>query len=274
MRIKLLILLLSIALVPFSNAQKLKGDKNVTLEHRELDDFTSVVIKNNLKVFLEESPDSKVRVETDENLQTAVETRVVNDVLEVYLSQSIRSKKALNIYIGISDQVQKIEINDNANVFGKEDIHTGAIELITEDNSSLEMKLVSSDVTLTGKDRSDMKLTIKAENTIGVNLERNANVFIQCSAYKVDAKLADSSTLKPIGNCQELIVDANTNVSMKGKDLLTEYAAVVAIDRSNVFVNVAKELIISAENMAEIYVYDNPKIFIEKFSDKSSLYKK
>jgi len=274
MRNNLLVLLFCIALVPFSYAQKLKGNKNVTIEHRELDDFNSVIIKSNLNVYLEESPVSKVRVETDENLQTAVETRVIDEVLEVYLSQSIRRKKALNIYIGITDLVQKIEINDNASVIGEEDIHTGAIELITEDNSSLEMKLVSSDVTLKGKDRSDMKLTLKVENTIGVDLERNTNVFMQCSAYKVEAKLADSATLRPIGNCQELIVDANTNVSLKGKDLLTEYAAVVAKDRSNIFINVAKELIISSENMAEIYVYDNPKIFIDKFSDKSSLYKK
>ncbi len=274
MKNSLLILLLSLVLVPLSNAQKLKGNKNVTIENRELDDFNSILIKNNLNVFLEESPITKVRVETDENLQSAVETRVNNDVLEVYLSQGIRRKKKLNIYIGVTDLLQKIEINDNATVIGNEDIHTGPIELITEDNSSLEMKLVSSDVSLLGKDRSDMKLNIKADNTISVILEQNSNIYLQCSAYKVDAKLGDASSLRPLGNCKELIVDASTNVSLKGKDLLTDYAAITAIDRSNIFVNVSKELIISAENMSEIFVFDNPKIFIEKFSDKSTLYKK
>jgi len=274
MKNSLLILLLSLAFIPFSNAQKLKGNKNVTIEHRELDDFTSILIKNNLNVFLEESPVSKVRVETDENLHSAVETRVNNNVLEVYLSQGIRRKKALNVYIGVTDLLQNIEIKDNASVVGKESIHTGAIELLTEDNSSLEMNLISSDVTIIGKDRSDMKLNLKVDNTISVNLEQNSNVFMQCSAYKIDTKLVDSADLKPMGNCKELIVHASTNASLKAKDLLTDYAAITAIDRSNVFVNVAKELIINAENMTEIYVYDNPKIFIEKFMDKSSLYKK
>ncbi len=274
MKIKLLLLLLSLTLAPISHAQKLKGNKNVVIDHRELDEFNSIIIKNNIDVFLEESPTSKVRVETDENLQSAVETRVTGDVLEVYLSQSIRSKKKLNIYIGVTDLLQKIEVQDNANVIGNEDIHVNTIELITEDNSSLEMKVISSHIIVIGKDKSDMNLTLKTDNTISVEISENADIYMQCSTYKVDAKLSDNASLRPIGNCKELIINANTNSSVKAKDLLTEYASIDATDRSNIFVNVAKELIISSEKMAEIFVFDNPKIFIEKFTDKSSLYKK
>lgn len=269
-----LLIIFSLIISPFSYAQKLKGNKNVTVEHRELDIFNTIIVKNNLKVTLEDSPVNKVRVETDENLQSAVETRVSNEVLEVYLSQEIRSKKTLDIYIGVTDLLQKIETLDNATISSDKDIHTGAIELISEDNSNINLKLISSDISIIGKDKSDLVLNLKADNNIIVNLEQNSAVLMNCSAYKVDIKLSDSSSLKPIGNCKELIISANSNVSMKGKDLLADYAAIESSDRSNIFVNVAKELIISAENMTEIFIYDNPKIFIEKFSDKSSLYKK
>ncbi len=274
MKIKVLLLLLSLTLAPISHAQKLKGNKNVVMDHRELDEFNSIIIKSNIDVFLEESPTSKVRVETDENLQSAVETRVIGEVLEVYLSQDIRSKKKLNIYIGVTDLLQKIEVQDNASVIGNEDIHANAIELITEDNSSLEMKVISSDIIVIGKDKSDMNLTLKIDNTISVELSENANISMQCSSYKVDAKLSDNATFRPIGNCKELIINAHASSNVKAKDLLTEYAAIEATDRTNIFVNVAKELIISSEKMSEIFVFDNPKIFIEKFTDRSSLYKK
>jgi len=270
----ILIILLSLVFIPFSNAQKLKGNKNVIVDDREIEIFNTIVVKNNLTVILEESPVNKVRVETDENLQSAVITRVNNEVLEVYLSQEIRSKKALNIYIGVTDLLERIEAKDNAEIISKDEIHTGAIELITQDNSNVDIKLVSSDISIIGKDKSDLVLSLKADNNITINLEQNCAILMHCSAYKIDAKLTDSASLKPIGNCKELIINANSNVSMKGKDLLTDYAAIESTDRSNIFVNVSKELIISAENMTEIYIYDNPKIFIEKFSDKSSLYKK
>lgn len=270
----LVIVIISLVFTPFSNAQKLKGNKNVTVENREIDSFNTIIVKSNLKVFLEESQENYVRVETDENLQSAVETRVSNEVLEIYLSQDIRRKKDLNVYVGVTDLLQRIEVLDNAKVTGENTIHTDIIELITEDNAKLEVNILAPDISIVGKDKSDMKLILKTDNNIVVDLDENSFVSMQCSAYKVDVKLTDSASIKPIGNCKELVVVSNGNISLKGKDLLTDYAAVEASDRSNIFVNVAKELIVISENMAEISVYDNPKIFIEKFSDKSTLYKK
>ena len=162
------IFLISLVFAPFSNAQKLKGNKNVTLENREIDSFNTIIVKNDLHVILEESQENNVRVETDENLQSAVEIRVSNKVLEVYLSQDIRRKKTLKIYIGVTDLLQRIEVLDHAKITGEKSIHTGIIELITEDNGTLEVNIIEPDISIVGKDKSDMKLVRKAYNNINV----------------------------------------------------------------------------------------------------------
>lgn len=268
------IILISLVFSPVSNAQKLKGNKNVTVENREIESFNTIIVKNDVHVILEESQENSVRVETDENLQSAIETRINNEVLEVYLSQEIGRKKTLKIYVGVTDLLQRIEVLDDAKITSETAINTGNIELITEDKAKLEVNIIAPDISVVGKDKSDMKLTLKADNNISVMLDENSYVTMQCSAYKIDVELLDSASIKPIGNCKELVIVSTGNISMRGKDLLTDYAAIEASDRSNIFVNVAKELIIISENMAEISIYDNPKIFIEKFSDKSTLYKK
>jgi hypothetical protein len=58
------------------------------------------------------------------------------------------------------------------------------------------------------------------------------------------------------------------------KDLLADTISMIALDRSDVAVNAAVKLEVTAENDAEVYIYDNPEIIIKKFSDKAVLFKK
>ena len=254
--------------------EKLKGNKNVITQHRDVTEFNSISIQNNLKVFVSESLTSKVSVETDENLQDAIVTRVSDGILEVYISQPIKRKKKLAIYIGIAAPLKSIEVKDNASIIGESEIQTDDLELFAKDNGSIKMKFRSTNLTVTAKDRSDLDISISTKGVINVNSKQTASIRMQGTCSKMNATLEGTSLIKPTGNCEEVIVLANDSGNFKGKDLLADYATVEAKDKSDVYVNVSKELIINIENTAKLYIYADPTMTIEKFADKSTLFKK
>jgi len=272
---KVILVLVSFFLVQFSQAQnKLKGNKNVTTQHREIDNFNAILIKNNLHVSISESPNGKVSVETDENLQIAVETRVTNGILEVYLSQPIARKKKLNIIVGVTDSIQKIEVRDNASLIGENEIHCTNMNIVAQDNASLKLKFRLNNLIATIDDRSDATIETSTKDDVIIALDHNADLKLKTTCDKLSVNVSESSLLKASGNCKDLEIISNDNGSFKGKELLTDNATVQATDRSDVYINASKKLVVNIENNAELYIYDNPELIIEKFSDKATLFKK
>jgi len=267
-------MLLSLLTINYSQAQKLKGNKNVTLENREIEPFTSILLKGKINVVLQESPIAKVTVETDENLQSAVETRVIDNVLEVYLSQEIKSKKALNITIGVTDSIQRIEAHDRVKITSENEIHTYATEIVAIGSASIQLNLRSKTLSIIGEEKSKFDLVVSVKDTLNIDLKSKSALKMQSNAYKIKANITDSSSIKYEGICKEIEIDADGSTTIKGKDLLTDYAYINATGKSNITVNTARELTLYSDGSTSINLYDNPKIYIEKFGGKSILRKK
>ncbi len=273
-KITFLIVLSFLFTVNITAQEKLKGNKVVVIQHRDVADFNSISIKDNLKVFINESPTNKVSVETDENLQDAIITRVSNGVLEIYISQPIKRKKKLNITIGVLDSLKHIEVRDNASLIGDNEMQTGDLELFAQDNAKIKMNFRSSNITITAQNRSDLEIGISTKGIVTIDTKQTAAVRAQINCSKLTVTLSESSLIKPSGNSEEIIVVANDNGTFKGKDLLSDYATIEASDKSDVYINASKELLINIENNAELYIYANPVFTIEKFADKSTIFKK
>ena len=270
----IIILLLSLLTINYSQAQKLKGNKNVVIENREIQPFNSILLKGKIDIVLQESPISKVSVETDENLQSAVETRVIDNVLEVYLSQEIKYKKALNITIGVTDSIQRIEARDRVKITNENEIHTNATEIIALGNASIQLNLRSKSLSIIGEEKSKFDLVVSVKDTINIDLKTRSSLTLQSNSYKIKANLTDSSSLKYEGICKEITLSTDGNASVKGKDLLTDYAYINATGKSNVTVNTSKELTLYSDGSVTVNLYDNPQIYIDKFGGKSILRKR
>ena len=270
----ILVLFVSLFFLQYGTAQKLKGNKVVTLENREVGAFHSILVKGKIDVFVTPNAKGVVSVETDENLHDAVKTEVVDGVLEIYIAQKITRKKLLEISIGITDSIQQIELRDRASVVGMAEIQANSLSLVVSDNATIEMTLNTESLTVLGHDRAKLNLIVTNEAQLDVLLDGHSYAEMQISTEKINAKINEDASLKITGNCTDLIVAAKDNGDFKGQRLLAAYASVKALDKSNTTVNVSKELSISAENKAKIYVYDNPTFFLDKFIDKSTLFKK
>lgn len=269
------LLLVTMLTTQVSIAQKLKGNKKVISENRDIENFNSFIVKDKINVILEESPINKVSVKTDENLLYIVETDINEEgILEIYLSQEVGRNKSLKVFLGVTESLQYIEAQDNAKVTCENEIYIKNLDVLSKDNASVQLSFKANAINIKGMDKSDMDLTLNVEKDISIDLDQNCSLKMNASADKIGALLKTSSTFEPKGNCNEFVITSNGKTNMKGIEMLTDYADVKASDKANVYVNVAKELIINTEHLTEIFIYGSPKIFIDKFTDKASLYKK
>lgn len=253
---------------------KLKGNKVVILQEREIDYFDKIIVKNNLKVFLLNGDTPKVSVETDENLQEYIVTRTEDQTLEIYINQNITSSKTLNIYITIADKLLDLELRDKANVIAENVIECNELYISTSDKCKLKLECNASTININSKDSSEIDLILSNGNNTNIIASGSSNVKLNLKTNNFTAKLFNNSSLKPIGNSKKIEVITNGNGNFMGKDFLADDVLVSSFDSSNVSVNASKYIELTAENNSKVTIYNQPKVNLKKFTDKATLYKK
>jgi len=114
---------------------KLKGNKKVITQNREVEYFNKIVVKNDLKVIFSNGTRAEVSVETDENLQDAITTRSEGGTLDIYISQPIATSKQLMVYVSVVDTLLTIETRDKASITSENEIITNQLNLMSFDKS-------------------------------------------------------------------------------------------------------------------------------------------
>lgn len=270
------IILLTFALFSLSlwSQEKLKGNKNVIKEDREVEFFNHILVKNDIEVIISQDDVVSVSVEADENLHPAIETKVSGETLSIYLSQTIKTSKELKVYVRVSQADITIETRDKAKISATEEMKFEFAKMLVHDRSKQFLNLRTLNAEIVMESSANAELTLNAEEKFSVITEQNASLKLYLETKDFEVLSNNGSNIKPTGNCKNMTLSAHDNGKFSGKEFLIDNAVVNASDRSDVSVNVAKSIEISAENDAEIYIYDNPKYDIKKFADKATLHKK
>jgi hypothetical protein len=270
----LMLLLLFITIASFGQT-KLKGNKVVSIQDRDVEYFNKIVVKDNIKVLLFGGSEVEVNVETDENLQEAVITEVSNGVLEIYISQPIATSKALNIYVKVQEDADlTIETRDKSKVSSDTEIRLEWVVLNSFDKSNQNLNIKTKKSEIIAVNNSEIELNLNSEESTNLTSEDNSKINLNLKTNILNCILDHSANMKILGNCKEINIDAQGNGNFNGKDLLADNIILSANEKTDVSVNASKNLEISAENDTEIYIYDNPQIVIKKFADKAVLFKK
>lgn len=256
-----------------SSQEKLKGNKEITSENRNISNFSSIEVIDNLDVHLIFSENQSVTVGTDSNLQDAVFTEVSNDVLTIKLNAKIIRKKELKVTVRVNSDLKNIFSYNNSRVFSKNSLNIDSLNISTFDNSNINLKLNSKLVTINAKKTSDLKFEILSDHLV-IRNEESASIDGNVNTNTIEATTLDRSNLHLNGHTQSLNLEAIGNSSFKGKDLETTTTLVNASNNSKAQIHCIKSIDISTKNSAEIFIYANPVITITEFFDKSSIHKK
>ena len=268
-----ILLLLIILPLNISAQEKLKGNKIVVTEDRNISDFNKIEINDNIDVIITQANDKSVSVETDENLQFAVFTEVKDEVLTIKLSKKIIKKKVLKVYISIDDFIDEINTYKRAEVRSEGTLNLDQIVINAEDDSKVVMDIQCARFSLKNNESANVNLTVKADKAI-INSNKTGRAKINIEAENIEVLCRGNSTTELIGNSVGLVVNAENKSNLKASMLECEDVTVNASDNSDIHINAKNSTIISLINNAEVYLYNDPEITVEKFADKAILRKK
>lgn len=194
-----------------------RGNGNVKKETRRVDSFKGVSASAGINVYLFQGNEEKVVVETDENLQGCIVTKVEGDVLKCYVDCSIIHSSKLNVYVNFKE-LNKIDASSGSDVYGETVINADVLDLGV--SSGAEMKVEVNAKTVTCNVSSGSDATIKgtadffeADASSGAEISAVALNVKSCDAEassageieitvteKIDAKASSGADIKYFGN--------------------------------------------------------------------------
>lgn len=258
----------------FTNAQeKVKGNKIVTTEDRNISEFTRIEVIDNLDVLLVYNENQSVVIEADSNLHNAIITEVNNGVLILKTDAKIIRKKELKIHLTVNKKLKEINAHNKASVKSKNSLIIDSLIVNAFDNSNFDLKLNSKNLSLKGNKTSNLKFEIVCDEVL-IRAVEYCDLKATIDTKYTNITLLDKATISFEGTTDDLDIECYGNSTFKGKSFVSKKALINTTNSSKAYVNAKDKIDIYAKNSAEVFLFSNPKISLPEFFDKASLHKR
>ncbi|MFV8372509.1 GIN domain-containing protein [Flavobacterium sp. LB2P74] len=269
----ILLLLLSTTLAFAQKKEKVKGSKTVTVEQREIGNFESLTVEDNLEVYLERGEKTELKIEADENLHDIISLDLNDNILRIYTTKQATNYKKLIVRVTYTTDLKMITSKNETTVNAIQEIILNDLTLKAHDESKLFLNVNAKSFVLQSDDNSKTELNLKSENT-NIELSKNASLkaLLTTTDLKVDMYQKSEATIE--GDAANAIIRMDNNSSLTGNKLTVKNVDVTTESYSNCSVNAVTTVIIDAANKSEIQLVGAPKIEIRKLADEAKLIKK
>lgn len=253
--------------------EKIKGSRVVTIEQTYVDEFSKIVIGDNLSVEIVYNSKTSVEIEADDNLHEVIKSEVTNGILNFETTQQITGSKKLQITVNYSNKLNEIEVNNDAEVRSLSTLEIENLTLKTTGNAKAYLNIRSKTFTFNATDKSRSRLNIVTDNAELV-INDNSKIEALYTANNFKADLYQRADLAIDGNVKSAQLRVDSSSSFKGKNLTIETCSISVEGRSTAVVNVSKSITIEATDNSEVYLYGNSAITVNKFLGSAKLLKK
>jgi hypothetical protein len=255
------------------NKEKIKGDREVTSKETKINTFNRIIIGEDFKIDIIEGTQASVFVETDDNLHDVIKFDVIDSTLTFNTSHKITSSKKINIKVMYTKALKQIETFEDGQISSLTSINLDKIILKNTGSSKAFLNIKTKDFKFINSDRAKVKLNVHSQ-IANFELAENSNVDALINADTLNIDLYQRADAKIEGSINHLKVRADNSSHFVGKDLTANSAEVICESNSDVAVQVTNKLTIEATGSGEVYIYADPKITLNKFSDTAKLHKK
>ena len=254
--------------------EKIKGSKIVKLEQKEIGDFESLEVEDNLEVFLVKGNECGLEIEADDNLIEFVEYKLTGKNLRISTSRDLSSYKKLSIRVTYNDKFNLVIAKDETNVTSLSDLTLNDITFKSFDYSKLFLNAKTKNFTLMANDKSKVELNLKSEKTaIDVSKSGYVKALISSGEMKFDMYQKSSADIE--GDILDLKLRLDNNTDFTGKKLTAKNAMVETNGYARTSINISNIATIDASGNSEIELYGEPiKIDIKQFTQNAMLRKK
>lgn len=271
----LLIVFLIISLTDSYSQKKerIKGNRNVTSRETVINPFNRLSIGEDFKVDIIEGLEPSVFIETDDNLHDVIKFGVVDSTLTFNTEKNITSKKQLSIKIIYTKTLKQIETFENSEISSLTSVNLDEVILKNTGSSKAFLNIKTTDFTFINSDRAKVKLNLTSKMA-NLELAENSRVEALINTDSLNIDLYQRSDAKIEGNSKHLKIRADNSTNFVGKELTTNTCELLCEGNSDVAIQVIDTLTIDATGSGEVFIYHDPKIILNKFTNTAKLHKK
>lgn len=269
----LLIALVLTTVVTAQKKEKIKGSKIVTVTQKEVESFDNLEIDDNLEIFIIKGDKQSIEIEADDNLHDVLKYEMVGPTLRLSATKDVTGAKKFSVRVTYTDNLKLITVRSEAQLNSLADLQLENITIKNYDYSKSYLNVKSTNFNLVMNDKSKAELNVKSESTT-LELSKNAELkaLVTTQNLKLDQYQKSSANVEGDVATAKIRLDNNSNLT--AKKLTAADMELVAEAYTNVSVNVAKTISITATGKSEIQLFGAPKINMINFADNATLYKK
>jgi hypothetical protein len=253
--------------------EKVKGSKIVTMSQKEVANFKSIEVEDNLEVFLVKGNECSLEIEADDNLHEFIEYKLLGSNLRITTTRDLSSFKKLSIRITYNNELDMVIAKHETNVTALSDVDLSTITFKSYDYAKLYLNAKCKQFTLMANDKSKVELNLKSEKA-SIDVSKNAQIKALIVSTDLIFDMYQKSTAIIEGDVNNLKLRLDNNANFTGNKLTAINAQLLTDAYSTGKISVKNSVTIDAAGKSEIQLSGEPKIEIKRFIDSATLSKK
>ncbi|TLP82280.1 GIN domain-containing protein [Maribacter sp. ACAM166] len=249
---------------------KIKGNKNVIEVRKDLESFTAIELIDDLDIVLQKSSQEGYVLELDDNLVDVLKFKVEDGTLMISSFYNITSKKKLEITIFFQELNSLRMLNGKISM--KDVISTNTLKVVTSGTSRLELNATSDimDITMDEISSGDFNL---ASDSLTITLKDRIDVKMYTTGAYNKIYMYKNASAKIEGTADILKAKLYGNSSLKASDLQSREVYLDIEDSPDAEIRALNNFILNSKGASKTKLYGDPKITIVDFLDTSRLEK-
>jgi hypothetical protein len=271
--ITILLLFLSSTITFAQTKEKIKGSKTVTIEDKEIGNFYSLEVDDNIEVYIERGETAELKIEADDNLHDIITIDLQDNILRLFTTKEAIRYRKLIVKLTYSKDLNLVTARNDATVNAIQEVLVDSIKFRSFDNSQLFLNVNSKDFLLQSDDESKVELNLKSENS-KIELSKDASLKSLIVTQNLACDLYQKSTAKIEGSATNAAFRIDSNSNLIANKLTVENIDLTTEGYSSCSVYAETSITIDASANSEIQLFGEPKIEMKRFVDEAQLLKK
>ena len=253
--------------------EKVKGSKIVTVVQKEVSEFETLEVDDNLEIFLIKGDKSTIEIEADDNVQEFVEFTSKANTLHLFTSRQITGTKKLSVRVTFTDDFNLVIAKDDSNITSLAELNVPNFTFKILDNARLYANANVKNFTLMMDDKSKAELNLKSEDAT-VEMSKNAQLKALISSTQMKFDMYQKTKAVIEGDVINFKLRLDNDADFTGQKLTSKNTDLLTEGFAECSINVAARLVIDAKGKSETRLYGAQKIEVKNLLDSAVLSKK
>ncbi len=174
-----------------------RGNKQVTTKERIANSsFEGIKVSQGINLILTQGNEEEITVETDENLQDILITKVNNNqILEVYFDENVRKATVKNVYV-TAKKINNLRSSSGSSIISENAIRSESVQLKSSSGSSIRVEIIATEINSIASSGSSIKIIGKTNNFTAKASSGSTINANRLEASEVTAKASSGSSME------------------------------------------------------------------------------